>query len=91
MNNDKKAVKALKAAQTLIDYLTSEESYCSNTLWVDLRGYALHCDVGYFFDGLTKLTDLLVIRLRGGVPEYPQSCKTYNQSIRQNKRGDADV
>lgn len=71
MDNDKKAVKALKAAQVLLDYLNSEESFCSNTMWVDSKGYALHTDVGYFFEGLTGITDLLIKRCSGATPEFP--------------------
>lgn len=67
MNNDKKAVKALKAVQTVIAYLNEEESFCSNTKWVDTKGYSMHTDIGYFFEGLTAFSDMLVKRLRGAV------------------------
>lgn len=70
MNNDKKAVKALKAARFLIDYLNNEESFYNNTMWVDSKGYALHADIGCFFEGLNGLTDLLVKRCRGAIPEF---------------------
>jgi len=79
MNNDKKAVKALKAARSLIDYLNSEESFCNNTMWVDSRGYALHTDIGYFFEGLNGLTDLLVKRCKGAIPEFPMACVKYKE------------
>jgi hypothetical protein len=78
MNNDKKAVRALKAAQTLIDYLNNEESFCSNSMWVDSKGYALHTDIGYLFEGLEKIADLLVKRCRGAIPEYPKLCAKYD-------------
>lgn len=79
MNNDRKAVKTLKAAQTMIDFLNNEESFCSNTMWVDSKGYAFHTDIGYFFKGLTGLTDLLVKRCRGAIPEFPMACVKYKE------------
>ena len=79
MNNDRKAVKALKATGILIDYLNNEESFCNNTLWVDSRGYALHTDIGYFFEGLNGLADLLVKRCRGAIPEFPMACVKYEE------------
>ena len=79
MNNDKKAVKALKAARVLIDYLNSEESFSNNTMWVDSRGYALHTDIGYFFKGLNRLTDLLAKRCRGAIPEFPMACVKHKE------------
>lgn len=79
MNNDKRAVKALKAARILIDYLNNEESFCNNTLWVDSKGYSLHTDIGYFFEGLNGLTDLLVKRCRGAIPEFPMACVKYKE------------
>ena len=77
MSKDKKAVKALKAARVLINYLNNEESFCSHTIWVDSKGYALHTDVGYFFEGITGLADLLDKRCKGVMPEFPMACVKY--------------
>lgn len=79
MKHDKKAAKALKASKTLIDYLNNEESFCSNSMWIDSKGYALHTDVGYLFEGLEKLTDLLEKRCCGAIPEYAKACVKYNK------------
>ena len=85
MNNDKKAVEALKATQIVIDFLNNDESFCSNTMWVDSKGYALHTDIGYLFEGITKLSDLLVKRCRGAIPEFPKACMEYKETERQVK------
>lgn len=78
MDNDMKAVEALKAAQILLDYLDNDKVFCSDTIWVDSKGYALHTDIGYLYEGLEKLTDLLVKRCRGAIPEYQRACVEYN-------------
>lgn len=59
MRSDKKAIKALKAVRVVIAYLNDEETWSSNTEWVDTKGYAMDCDWGYFYDGLTKFAELL--------------------------------
>ena len=84
--NDKNARKALKAVRTVIAFVNNEECLCSSTEWVDTKGYAMDCDVGYFYEGLTKLSELLVHRLRGALPRYPQSCKTYNEETNLEER-----
>lgn len=66
---DYKARMALKAVSTVIDYLNNEESFSSNTEWVDTKGY--------FYEGLGNFRDLLVKRLRKAVPRYRQACEEY--------------
>ena len=74
---DYKARRALKAVSTVIEYLNDEESFASNTEWVDTKGYAMDCDLGYFFEGLWNFRDMLVKRLRKAVPRYRQACEEY--------------
>ena len=65
MNNDKKAVKALKALGVLNDYLESECVFTNHTKWVDNRGCSFNTDMGYFWQGLENLEKCLIKRLRG--------------------------
>ena len=74
---DYKARRALNAVSTVIEYLNDEESFASNTEWVDTKGYAMDCDLGYFYEGLVNFRDLLVTRLRKAVPRYRQACEEY--------------
>lgn len=74
---DYKARRALKAVSTVIKYLNDEESFASNTEWVDTKGYAMDCDLGYFYEGLDNFRDLLIKRLRKAVPRYRQLCEEY--------------
>lgn len=74
---DYKARRALKAVSTVIEYLNDEESFASNTEWVDTKGYAMDCDLGYFYEGLGNFRDLLIKRLRKAVPRYRQACEEY--------------
>ncbi len=76
---DYKARKALKAVLTVIEYLNEEESFASDIEWVDTKGYAMYCDLGYFFGGLENFRDLLVKRLRKEVPRYRQACEKYSE------------
>lgn len=75
---DYKARRALKAVSTVIDYLNNEETFASNTEWVDTKGYAMNCDLGYFYQGLSEFRDLLVKRLRKAVPRYRKACEEYS-------------
>lgn len=74
---DKKARKALKAARIIIEYLNEEGSFCNNTTWVDSKGYALETDIGYFFEGIIGLANMLEKRLKGLMPKYPKACEKY--------------
>lgn len=74
---DYKARRALNAVSTMIEYLNDEESFASNTEWVDTKGYSMSCDLGYFYEGLWSFRDLLVKRLRKAVPRYRQKCEEY--------------
>ena len=84
MNNDIKAKKALKCVSYVIDYMNTEESWSNNTEFVDTKGYAMSCDLGYFYQGLTNLRDMLIKRLRGAIPKYPKLCETYNEGGGEN-------
>lgn len=79
MNNDIKAKKALKCVSYVIEYMNNEESWASNTEFVDTKGYAMSCNLGYFYQGLTNLKDMLIKRLRGGIPKYQKLCEKYNE------------
>ena len=79
MKNDRKAVRALRAVSYLIEYVNDEECWASNTEFVDTKGYAMTCDLGYFYQGLSNLRDMLVKRLRGAVPKYPKACMDYKE------------
>lgn len=79
MNNDRKAVKALKALVTLNEYFESECVFSNHTQWVDTKGYAFETDMGYFWQGLEELEKCLKKRLRGVRPEYPKACETYQE------------
>lgn len=83
---DYKARKALKAVSTVIEYLNDEESFASNTEWVDTKGYAMNCDLRYFFNGLENFRDLLVKRLRKAVPRYRYVYEEYFE----DRRGEQD-
>ena len=66
-----------RAVLTVIGYLNDEQSFTSNTEWVDTKGYAMDCDLGYFYEGLVNFRDLLIKRLRKAVPRYRQACEEY--------------
>lgn len=82
---DYKARRALEAVSTVIEYLNDEESFTSNTEWVDTKGYAMDCDLGYFYEGLENFRDLLIKRLRKAVPRYRQACEEYFEDNRKVK------
>lgn len=74
-----KTRKALEAVLTVIEYLNDEEYFASDIEWVDTKGYAMDCDLGYFFGGLENLRDLLISRLNKEVPRYRQACEEYKE------------
>lgn len=72
MNNDQKAIEALRAIQIIKEFMDSEESRSTSSYWEDTKGYAFTTDIGYFFEGLTGMEELLIKRLRGARPDRPR-------------------
>ena len=56
---NRKAKRALKAVDCIMDYLVTEEMSCSNTEWKDKDGYSFHTDIGYFDEGLIDFKKML--------------------------------
>lgn len=77
--NDDEAQKALRAVIAIDNYLEEECVFFNDTEWVDQRGYSFETDMGYFFQGLEKLEECLIKRLRKAIPKYPQACQEYKK------------
>ena len=77
--NDDEAQKALRAVIAIDNYLEKECVFFNDTEWVDQRGYSFETDMGFFFQGLEKLEECLIKRLRKAIPKYPQACQEYKK------------
>lgn len=88
MDEDYKVRKALEAVLTVIEYLNDEESFASDIEWVDTKGYAMSCDLGYFFGGLENLRELLISRLHKAVPRYRQACEKYVEDESEDNKNE---
>lgn len=55
--------KALESVKYLMDYLDNPASKATECSWTDDKGYWMHCDFGYFWEGLRDLKEILEKRL----------------------------
>lgn len=56
---NRKAKRALKAVDCIMDYLVNEEDSCSSDEWKDKDGYSFHADIGCFYKGLVRFKKML--------------------------------
>ena len=64
-----KTKQALKSINYILEYLDTEEMYCSNTEWRDKSGISFHTDIGYFYEGLIDFKKMLEMKLKGEINE----------------------
>lgn len=56
---NRKAKRALKAVDCIMDYLVNEEDSFSSDEWKDKDGYSFRADIGHFYEGLVRFKKML--------------------------------